>query len=55
MYVDNIKILRSKTMSPSRSFTDRRPTKLGELVKRLFWRKTLAYLQKLEKCAKSYS
>lgn len=54
MYVDNIKILRSETRVATHSYTDRRPTKLGELVKRLFWRKTLAYLQKLEKSAKSY-
>lgn len=52
---DIYKIPRCTPVIKTHSYIDRRPTKLGELVKRLFWRKTLAYLQKLENKAKSYS
>lgn len=54
MKYDIYKISRSTPVTQTHSYNDRRLTPLGELVKRLFGRKTLAYLQKLEKSIKSY-
>lgn len=54
MKYDIYKIPYSTKRVTTHSYTDRRPTKLGELVKRKLGRKTLSFLQKLELFFKCY-
>lgn len=54
MKYDIYKIPYSTKRVTTHSYTDRRPTKLGELVKRLFGRKTLHTLCKIENLIKPY-